>query len=71
MPFLFFPRVKQKLRDHLFQSAEEIVTAAREAVRDLAANIFQQCFQQLYQRWQNCIAANGDYFEGGCGYVQV
>jgi hypothetical protein len=30
---------------------------------------FQQCFQQLYQSWQACIAANGDYFQGRCGSV--
>jgi hypothetical protein len=37
----------------------------------LPANIFQQCFQQLCQCWQTCMAANGNYFEGGCGYVCV
>jgi hypothetical protein len=24
---------------------------------------FQECFQHLYSRWQNCIFAKGDYFE--------
>jgi histone-lysine N-methyltransferase SETMAR len=47
--FFFFPRLKEKQRGHQFQSAEEIVTTTREAVWDLPANIFQQCFQQLYQ----------------------
>jgi histone-lysine N-methyltransferase SETMAR len=45
--FFLFPRLKEKLCERRFQSAEEIVTATREAVRDLPANIFQQCFQQL------------------------
>jgi hypothetical protein len=67
--FFFFPRLKEKPRGSRFLSAEEIVAATREAVWDLPANIFQQCFQQLYQRWQTCIAANGDYFEGECEYV--
>jgi histone-lysine N-methyltransferase SETMAR len=66
-----FPRLKEKLRGHQFQSAEEIVTATKEAIWDLPANIFQQCFEQLYQHWQTCIAASGDCFEGGCGYVSV
>jgi hypothetical protein len=57
--------LKEKLCGHQFQSAEEIVTATREAVWNLPANICQQ----LYQRWQICIAANGDYFEGECEYV--
>jgi histone-lysine N-methyltransferase SETMAR len=59
--FSFFPRLEGKLRSRRFLSAEEIVTAAREAVQDLPANIFQQCFQQLWQCWQTCIAANGDF----------
>jgi hypothetical protein len=67
--FFFFPCLKEKLRGRLFLSAEEIVAATREAVWDLPAHIFQQCLQQLYQRWQTCIAANGDCFEGECEYV--
>jgi transposase len=67
--FYSFPHLKEKLRGRQFQFAEEMVTATREAVWDLPANIFQQCFQQLYQHWQTCIVANGNYFEGGCGYV--
>jgi hypothetical protein len=69
--FFFFPRLKEKLCGRRFQLAKEIVTTTREAVWDLPANIFQHCFQQLYQRWQTCMVANGYYFEGGCGYVQV
>jgi hypothetical protein len=66
--YFFFPRLKEKLRGRRFLSAEEIVAATREAVWDLPTNTFQQCFQQLYQRWQTCIAANGDCFEGECEY---
>jgi hypothetical protein len=67
--FFFFPRLKEKLRGRRFLSAEEIVTATREATWDLPANISQQCLQQLYQRWQTCIAANDNCFEGECKYV--
>jgi hypothetical protein len=62
-------RLKAKLRGRRFQSSEEVVNATRDAVREFPANMFQQCFRQLYQRWQTCIAANGDYFEGRCGSV--
>jgi hypothetical protein len=67
--FFFFLRLKEKVRGRQFLSAEEIVAATEEAVWDLPANIFQQWFQQLYQCWQTCIAANGDCFEGECEYV--
>jgi hypothetical protein len=61
--FFFFPRLKVKLLGHQFQSAEKIVTASREAMWYILANIFQHCFQQLYQCWQACIAANSSCFE--------
>jgi histone-lysine N-methyltransferase SETMAR len=67
--FFFFLGLKEKLHDYQFESAEEIVTATRDSVWDLPAKIFQQCFQQLYQCWQACIAAHGDYFQEGCGNV--
>jgi hypothetical protein len=67
----FFPCLKEKLHGHRFLSTKEIVSATREAICDLPANIIQQCFQQLYQRWQICVAANGDCFEGECEYVYV
>jgi hypothetical protein len=41
--FILFPCLKEELRGHRFQSAEEIVIATREAIWDLLANIFQQC----------------------------
>jgi hypothetical protein len=46
-----------------------MASATREEVLDLPAYIFQQCYQQVYQRLQNCIAANCDYMEGGCEYL--
>jgi hypothetical protein len=45
--FFFFSRLKEKLRRYRFLSTEEIVTATREAVRGVPANVFHQCFQQL------------------------
>jgi hypothetical protein len=45
--FLFFPPLKEKLHGHLFQLAEEIVTATREAIWDVPANISQESFQLL------------------------
>ena len=62
--FVSFPALLRALRFHL---TEEVMTTTRETVRDLSVDMFQQCFQWLYQRWQTCIATNGDHFEGGCG----
>lgn len=66
--FLFL-HLKEKLCGCQFQSAEEIVTAIVEAIRYLAANVFQQCFQQLHQYLEICIVANSNIFVGECGNV--
>lgn len=69
--FFLFPRLKEKLRGRRFHSPEEIITATKDALQEISdnANNFQTCFQRLYERWQTCIAASGDYFEGQCGSV--
>ncbi|KAJ4427945.1 hypothetical protein ANN_23957 [Periplaneta americana] len=54
--FFRFPLMKSILRGRNFYAAEKVMTATREAVRHLPANIFQRCFQKLHQRWQTCIA---------------
>jgi hypothetical protein len=66
-----FSHFKVKLYGHQFQLTAETASLTREAVQDLPANIFQQCFQQLYHRWQTGMAENNDYFEEGCGYVHL
>ena len=45
--FCLFLRMKALLLGRRFYSAEEVMTATREAVRDFPANVFQWCFQQL------------------------
>jgi hypothetical protein len=44
-------------------TVNKFVEWPQRVVREFIANIFQQCFRELYQRWQTCIAANGNYFE--------
>jgi hypothetical protein len=46
---------------------KQFVEWPQSVVREFTANMFQQCFRQLYQHWQICIVANGNYFEGRCG----
>jgi len=69
--FDLFLRLKAKLRGCRFHSPEKMITATKNALREMSANanIVQTCFRRLYERWQTCIAANGDYFEGQCGSV--
>ena len=70
--FVSFPAWKHSYSGRSFHSAEEVMTAVREAVRDLPANMFQRCFQQYIPTLsRRAIAANDDYFEEGSGSVKV
>jgi hypothetical protein len=44
--------------------ATDVIKNATGELKRLLQNDFQQCFQHLYSRWQKCIVAQGDYFEG-------
>ena len=55
--FCLFP----KLRGCRYETIEEM----KEAVIDaLTQEYFDRAFQKLLERYNNCIAAGGDYFEG-------
>lgn len=62
--FELFPRMKDALKGRRFTSTDEVKTAATEALKRVSKNGFQETFEKLYKRWQKCIVARGEYFEG-------
>jgi [histone H3]-lysine36 N-dimethyltransferase SETMAR len=62
--FSLFPRMKDALKGRRFSSANDVKAAATEALKDVSRNGFLETFQKLYERWQKCIIAQGEYFEG-------
>ena len=54
--FWLFP----KLRGCRYETIEEI----KEAVTKIIDTLTQEDFQNLLERYNKCIAAGGDYFEG-------
>jgi hypothetical protein len=42
-----------------------------EELKRFSQNGFQKRFQKLYSRWQKCIVAQGDYFEGNVAHMIV
>ncbi|GBO20057.1 Mariner Mos1 transposase [Araneus ventricosus] len=62
--FYLFPRLKMKLKGHRFMDSDEVIENATKQLKDLSKNGFQGCFEQLYERWKNCVDAGGKYFEG-------
>ena len=66
--FCLFP----KLRGCLFATIEEMKEAVTK-VTDMLTQDFHGAFEKLLERYNKCIAAGGDYFEGtrvSCVYNQ-
>ena len=58
--FWLFP----KLRGRRFETIEEIKEAGTKVIDTLTQEDFHGAFQKLLERYNKCIAAGGDYFEG-------
>ena len=58
--FCLFP----KLRGCRYETTEDIKEAVTKVIDTLAQDNFHRAFQKLLERYNKCIAARGDYFEG-------
>ena len=59
--FLLFP----KLRDCCYETIKEMKEAASKVIDMLTQEDFHGAFERLLERYNKCIAAGGEYFEGG------
>ena len=58
--FWLFP----KLRGCRYETIEEMKEAVMKGIDMLTQEDFHGAFQKLLERYNKCIAARGDYFEG-------
>ena len=58
--FCLFP----KLRVCRYETIEEMKEAVTKVIDTLIQEDFHEAFQKLLERYNKCIAAGGDYFEG-------
>ena len=58
--FWLFP----KLRGCRYETIEEIKEAVTEVMDTLTQEDFNEALQKLLERYNKCISAGGDYFEG-------
>ena len=58
--FCLFP----KLRGCRYETIEEMEEAVTKVIATLTQGDFHGAFQKLLERYNKCIAAGGDYFEG-------
>jgi hypothetical protein len=56
--------MKLELGGRRFCDATDIIKNAKEELKMLSQNGFQECFHHLYSRFQKCTVAQGDYLEG-------
>ena len=54
-----------KLRGCRYETIEEMKEAVIKVIDTLTQEDFHGVFQELLERYNKCIAAGGDYFEGG------
>jgi hypothetical protein len=59
--FYLFPKMKLKLKGRRFDAIEEIQA---ESQRE---KYYQEAFQKWWRRWEWCLHAGGNYFEGDGG----
>ena len=62
--FWLFLKLKENLRDSRFETIEEMKEAVTSVVDTFTLEDFQEAFQKLVERYNKCIAARGEYFEG-------
>ena len=62
--FSFFPQMKMKLKGNRYDTIEEVQSATRAVLKTFEEGFFGSTFETWKKRWDRCIAAEGDYFEG-------
>ena len=62
--FCLFPKLKEKLRGCRYETIEEMKEVVTKVTDTLTQEDFHGAFQKSLERYNKCIAAGGDYFEG-------
>ena len=62
--FWSFPKPKEKLRGCRYERIEEMKEAVTKVIDTFSQEDFHGAFQKLLERYNKCIVAGGDYFEG-------
>jgi hypothetical protein len=62
--FFLFPRLKSIMKGARFADVAAIQEHVTAALRSIPKESFADSFQKLYERCQQCVMKDGDYFEG-------
>jgi hypothetical protein len=61
--------MKLQLKGRRFDTVEEIQRASQNVLGMLRKQDFQHAFQQWQRRWDQCVTAQGDCFEGDAAQI--
>jgi hypothetical protein len=59
--------MKLKLTGRRFDTTEEIQAESQRILDTLTGKDLQEAFQKMGRRWDRCLHAGGNYFEGDGG----
>jgi hypothetical protein len=59
--------MKEKLKGRQFDTIEEIQAESLTVLDTLTEKDFQEAFHKWRRRWDRCLHAGGNYFEGDGG----
>jgi fido (protein-threonine AMPylation protein) len=62
--FFLFPRLKNIMKGTRFADVAAIQERMTAVLRSIPEQTFADSFQKLYERCQQCVVKDGDYFEG-------
>ena len=69
--FSLFSKLKEKRRGYRYERIEEMKEAVTKVMDTLTREDFHGAFQKLLERYNECIAAGGDYFERDLSFMCV
>jgi hypothetical protein len=62
--FFLFPRLKSIIKGARFADVATIQERVIAVLRSIPKEAFADNFQKVYERCQQCVVKDGDYFEG-------
>jgi hypothetical protein len=62
--FFLFPRLKSIMKGAYFADVAAIQERVTAILLSIPKEAFADSFQKLYERCQQCVVMDGDYFEG-------
>ena len=70
MTFFLFAKIKEILKGKYFDDTDDISSSTTAALKAIPQKQFQNSFEGWTRRWHQCVASQGEYFEGEHGAIQ-